>query len=224
MQTILITGANKGIGFALAKHLAKQPETRLLLTARNPEAGQAAADELRVEFYPLDVASPDSVEHLKRDLALDSLDGLINNAGVYGGDRQRFPNLDLNTLRQVLETNLYGVINLTQTLLPLLKAAPEARILNISSGMGQFQDVGPGALAYRISKAALNMFTANAAVELQGTNVKIVSVCPGWVRTDMSGAGANLTPEDSAARIAPLLNKSDLESGRFYRHGEQISF
>ena len=222
--TILITGANKGIGYALAETLAKQPDTRILLTARNPETGEAAARRLGVEFYPLDVASADSVEHLRRDLPIDSLDVLINNAGIWGGDAQAFPKLNLDTLRTVLETNLYGAINLTQTLLPRLQAASQARVLNISSGLGQFQDVGPGSLAYRVSKAALNMFTANAAAELAGTSVKIVSVCPGWVQTDMGGAQASLTPEESAARIVPLLSRSDLESGRFYRYGKQISF
>lgn len=224
MPTILITGANKGIGYALAKHLAKRPDTQVLLTARDPEAGQAAADELGVEFYSLDVSSPDSIDHLRCDLALESLDVLINNAGIWGGNRQSFFDLSLDTLREVLETNLYGAINLTQSLLPLLKAAPEARVLNISSGMGQFQNVGPGALAYRISKAALNMFTASAAAELADTNVKVVSVCPGWVRTDMGGPNANLTPDESAARIVPLLSKTNLESGKFYRYGEQISY
>ena len=224
MQTILITGASRGIGYALAAALAAQPGTRVFLTARNPETGQAAAERVGAEFLPLDVASRGSIEHLRRDLPVDSLDVLVNNAGIYGGDEQSFPNLNPELLRNVLETNLYGAIELSQALLPRLHASPAGRILNVSSGMGQFQDVGPGALAYRISKAALNMFTANAAAELAGSSVKIVSVCPGWVQTDMGGPRASLTPEESAERILPLLSMDNLRSGKFYRYGEPINF
>ena len=224
MANILITGANQGIGLALATELAKDSTNQVIVTARRAEEGERVASQIGADFYSLDVTSNDSVKHLVKDLKIDSLDVLINNAGIWGEGEQNFPTLNLESLRQVMETNLYGVINVTQKLFPRLQKSSGARILNISSGLGQFQDVGPGSLAYRASKAALNMFTANAAAELKDSPVKIVSVCPGWVQTHMGGPNATLTPEEAAGKITPLVTKPDLESGKFYRFGKVIDW
>lgn len=224
MKIAIITGANKGIGYAIAKQLSKNENIKVILTARKGKEGQQAADELGAEFLQLDITNGESVDSFIKNLPVNQVDYLINNAGIYGGDLQRFPDADLEVIKNVMETNVYGHINVTQKLLDMLRKSPDARIINISSGMGQFQDVGGGALAYRMSKAALNMFTANAAAELSGTNVKIVAVCPGWVQTDMGGQNASISAEESAARIIPLLEDPNLQSGEFYRYGKVVGW
>jgi len=192
---IVVTGANRGIGFEICRQLAARG-ARVILTARKPDAGekaiqQLAGQKLSARFYPLDVTSAQSVQSLREFLERDlgGLDVLINNAGILPDDDANGLEVNLAAVRATLETNTLAPLQIAQMLAPLLRRSPDARLINISSGMGALSDMGGDHAAYRISKAALNAVTGILAAELSGT-VVVNSMCPGWVRTDMGGPNA----------------------------------
>jgi NAD(P)-dependent dehydrogenase (short-subunit alcohol dehydrogenase family) len=210
-----ITGANRGIGLETARGLGKLGIT-VLLGSRDKAKGETAAVALRkegianVEAVQFDVAN---FEDHKRIASLieqrfGKLDILVNNAGVSidGGDFSApggfntTSTVPLKLLRETFETNFFGVVGLTQTLLPLLKLSPAGRIVNLSSILGSLSLAADTsspiysvkAFAYDASKTALNSFTIHLAAELRGTNIKVNSAHPGWVKTDMGGPSAPL--------------------------------
>jgi NAD(P)-dependent dehydrogenase (short-subunit alcohol dehydrogenase family) len=157
---------------------------------------------------------------------LGRADVLVNNAGVMldGGGR-RIADLSLDVLQATLEVNLYGALRVTQALLPMMRRHRYGRIVNLSSGLGQLADMGSGTPAYRISKTALNAFTRILAAELEGTNIKVNSLCPGWVRTDLGGPNAPRSVEegaDTAVWLATLPDKGP--SGGFFRDRKRIAW
>ena len=173
----------------------------MILTSRDPAKGEAAAGRLQgegldVRHHQLDVADDDGIARLAEFIRSEfgRLDILINNAGIARGrdePRERAMRTFEATpggLREVLATNLIGPFLLCQALIPLMQGC--GRVVNVSSGMGQLSEMGGGFPAYRISKAGLNALTRIFASELEGTGIKVNAVCPGWVRTDMGGAGA----------------------------------
>jgi NAD(P)-dependent dehydrogenase (short-subunit alcohol dehydrogenase family) len=124
-----------------------------------------------------------------------------------------------------METNVYGVLRVTQALIPLMKKQNYGRIVNVSSGMGQLHDMGGGSTGYRISKTALNALTRIFASELQGTNILVNSVCPGWVKTDMGGENASRTPEEGVDTIVWLATLADGgATGGFFRDRKSIDW
>src|SRR5215471_14244820 len=192
---IVVTGGNRGIGFEICRQLA-ECGAQVLLTARKPEAGQAAVNKLAsqklsAQFHALNVTSAESIVVLRDFLkqAGGRLDVLINNAGIISDEEASGLEVKLSTVWTTLETNTLAPLHLAQTLAPLLKRSQGGRIVNMSSGMGALSDMEGGYAAYRISKAALNAVTGILAAELRGT-VAVNSMCPGWVRTDMGGANA----------------------------------
>ena len=135
----------------------------------------------------------------------------------------RISELNLETLSWTIETNLYGTLRVTQTVLPLMRKHGYGRIVNMSSGLGQLCDMHAGTPAYRISKTALNAVTRILADELQGTNIKVNSMCPGWVRTDLGGPNATRSVEEGAATAVWLATlPDDGPSGGFFRDREAI--
>jgi NAD(P)-dependent dehydrogenase (short-subunit alcohol dehydrogenase family) len=149
---------------------------------------------------------------------------LVNNAGIYI-DRNSVFDTQIDTLQETMETNVYGVLRVTQALIPLMKKQNYGRIVNVSSGAGQLSDMQGGLPGYRISKAALNALTRIFASELQGTNILVNSVCPGWVKTDMGGSNAPLTPEqgvDTIVWLATLVD--DSPTGKFFRNRKLIAW
>jgi NAD(P)-dependent dehydrogenase (short-subunit alcohol dehydrogenase family) len=187
---VVVTGANRGIGFEISRQLASRG-AQVILTARKPEAGKAAvkklaAQNLTVQFRPLDVTSTKSIvalrEFLKR--AYGRLDVLINNAGIIAKGDAPGLEVDMETVRVTLETNALGPLHLSQA--PLLQRGKHGRIVNISSGMGAFSEMDGDYAAYRISKTALNAITAILAAGLR-RKIAVNAVCPGWVRTAMGG-------------------------------------
>lgn len=228
----LVTGAYRGLGYAACQELARLGY-RVILTARRGEAGQQAAERLRVaghavHHHHLDVTDPASIERLPRFIqqTFGRLDVLINNAGIFpdpspGSGAESVFAADPDTIRQGFETNTLGPLRLCQSLIPLMEG--EGRIVNVSSGMGQLSDMNGCCPGYRLSKTALNAVTRIFADELRGTGIKINSVCPGWVRTEMGGAEAPLTLEEGVRGIiwAATL-PSDGPSGGFFRHGQPI--
>jgi len=227
----VVTGGNRGIGLEIARQLARQPGIRVVLTAREEAKARAAAKKLRdegleVDSHPLDVTSEMSVKTFAGWLesACKRCDILVNNAGVMLDPRgSRVLDSKLVTWRDTLETNLIGPLLLAQALVPLLKRNGYGRIVNVSSGQGQLSDMGVGTPAYRVSKTALNALTRTLAAELKGSGILVNSMCPGWVRTDMGGAGAPRTVEqgaDTAVWLATLPD--DGPSGGFFRDRRPI--
>jgi len=218
----LITGANKGIGLETARQLAPLGIT-ILLGSRDAARGEAAAQTLRdegldVTAFPLDVTSSDSIQQAAQQIETQygRLDILINNAGVMlPGDFSPVSQTSLKTLRDTYDTNFFGLIELTQALLPLIRKSNAGRIVNLSSILGSNTlHSQPGSpiydsklLAYDSSKAALNSFTIHLAYELKDTLIKVNAAHPGWVKTDIGGDGATMELVDGAktsVRLAML--------------------
>jgi NAD(P)-dependent dehydrogenase (short-subunit alcohol dehydrogenase family) len=228
----VLTGAYRGLGLETARQLADLGY-RVLLTARRESEGRSAAETLAadgadVRFAALDVTVAASIRALKDLLVRDygRLDVLINNAGIFPDPSPGTPGAsifeaDLETIRTAFETNTLAALRLCQQLIPLMQG--HGRVVNVSSGMGQLSEMNGCCPAYRLSKVSLNALTRIFADELKGTDVKINSVCPGWVQTDMGGPNATLTVEEGARGIAWAATlPADGPSGGFFRHGEPI--
>ncbi len=218
-QTIaLITGANKGLGFAAARQLGALGIT-VLVGARDDGRGQAAAAELRVagvdaHYLPLDVTDAASIQAAAGRIAEDygRLDILVNNAGV-SLEQGRAPSaMPIEAVRRTYETNVFGVVAVTNALLPLLRRVPAARVVNMSSSLGSLTRAAgprpafgaPDALAYNSSKAALNALTLQYANELRDTPIKVNAADPGYCATDFTGGRGRRSAMDGA-RIAVRL-------------------
>lgn len=217
----LVTGANRGIGLEISKQLAEKGIT-VIMTARIMHLGRPLVNELRkqwkhVWYHQLDVTEETSINDLYHYLEGDcgKLDILINNAGVFSDYDKSIPEVDLDTMRTTMETNLYGPVRLIQVLLPLLKNSEDPRIINLSSTMGQLSTMESGSPAYRISKAALNAFTIILSHELSGSGIKVNSMHPGWVKTDMGGAGASRSILEGADTAVWLATADGIPNGKF---------
>ena len=229
-QIAVVTGANRGIGLEICRQLAENG-LEVILTARRPQAAEAASQSLSsvgtVRAHGLDVTSDDSVRDLADFIEREygRLNVLINNAGIMLSDGPGTGLLDvpLDTVRQTMETNTYGPLRLVRKLHGLLQAGKPARIVNMSSGLGQLFDMTGGNVAYRLSKTALNALTRIMAAELPG--ILVNSVCPGWVRTDMGGSGAPRSVQTGADTPVWLATDPDLqETGAFFRDRKRIEW
>jgi len=216
-KTALVTGANKGIGFAIAHGLGAVGFT-VAVGAREDTRREDAVERLRaagVDAFgvALDVTSDDSVAAAAATIKQKAgrLDVLVNNAGISGrtdGGAQDPTMLDLDVVRTVLETNVFGVVRVTNAMLALLRHADSPRIVNMSSNMGSLTlQTGPIMSAYAASKTMLNSITAQYARRLADTGVMVNAACPGYVATDFTGFNGARTPEQGAAiaiRLATL--------------------
>lgn len=220
----LVTGANKGIGFEIARELAEK-DFRVFLAARDPQRGAAAAATLRktgarVEFLQLDVADLRSIKRAFEEFSAqaDHLDVLVNNAGIYEDRGASILDIDPQVIRTTLETNAFGPLLVTQQFWPLLAKSGSGRVINMSSGMGALHDMGGDSPAYSLSKTALNAVTRQFAAELKDKGITVNSVCPGWVHTDMGGAGAPRTPQQGADTVIWLATEAPADlTGLFLR-------
>nr|WP_315871076.1 SDR family oxidoreductase [Trichocoleus desertorum] len=226
----VVTGANRGLGLETSRQLAKQG-VYIILTSRDQAKGQAVVQQLQSEglevgYHPLDVTDAASVQQLAQFVRdqFGHLEILVNNAGIgLDFDNDSLFNLQIEILTQTLQTNLYGPILLSQALIPLMQVRGYGRVVNVSSGAGQLSDMNSGYSSYRMSKTALNALTRILANELQGSNILVNSVCPGWVRTDMGGPDAPRTPEQGADTIALLATLPDGgPTGGFFRDRQPI--
>jgi NAD(P)-dependent dehydrogenase (short-subunit alcohol dehydrogenase family) len=234
----LITGANKGIGLETACQLGKLG-FHVLLGARDAGAGARAAAGLtqqgvRADALTLDVASPSSIARAAADVAarFAALDVLVNNAGVLLDDHALPPSAQsLDVWRRTFEVNFFGTIAVTQAFLPLLRAAPAARIVNLSSRLASLtQHSDPHSsiyhskdAAYNVSKTAVNAWTVNLAYELRDTPIKVNAAHPGHVKTDMGGASAPVELVDGARTSVALATlEADGPSGRFIHMGAEL--
>jgi len=201
----VVTGGNKGIGYEICRQLARKG-LRVVLTSRDAEKGWEARkklekDGLEVQHHQLEVTDQASVAALARHIESEygRVDVLVNNAGVLIGSRSNSVLKEMEeTFRTTLETNFYGALRMCQALVPLMQKNHYGRVVNLSSGLGQLDDMGDGTPAYRVSKTALNALTRMVASAVEGDNILVNSMCPGWVRTDMGGPGASRSVEQGA--------------------------
>lgn len=225
----LITGGNRGIGFEVCRQLAVRGFA-VVLTARDAAKARAAASKLvkigRVESLILDVADARSIDQAAAEIAsrYDHLDVLINNAGINYDTWETAANADIDgTVAETIRTNLLGPWRMCQAFLPLLRKSRAARIVNVSSESGSLASMGAGPPAYQITKGALNALTRTLAGELRGDHILVNAVCPGWVATDMGGAGAPRSVDEGAASVvwaATLPNNGP--TGGFFRDGKPL--
>jgi len=235
----LVTGANKGIGFEVARQLARKG-FHVFLGARNEEAGTAAAQKLNreakeegsaentrrgaVTALKIDVSKPDSIRRGTEEFSRtsDRLDVLVNNAGILLDDDKEILMTTPQVFETTLRTNTLGALLVSQAFAPFLKRSDTPRIVNVSSGGGQLADGADGwAPAYCISKTALNGVTVQLAAVLP--KFAINSVCPGWVRTDMGGSNATRSVAEGASGIVWLAaDAPQKETGKFWRDRKVI--
>ncbi len=226
----LISGANKGIGFEIARGLGAK-KIKVLVGARDKARGQAAVEKLKAEdadarFVQLDVTDPGTIQRAAEwiEKEFGRLDILVNNAGI--GDMGAKPSgADLARVRQVYETNLFGPMAMTQAMLPLLRKSRHGRIVNVSSGLGSLtlanQPDSPIAqmaiLGYNTSKTALNSMTVQFANELRDTPIKVNAICPGYCATDLNGnSGPRSAAQGAVAAIEYATIGADGPTGGYF--------
>jgi len=221
----IVTGANRGIGFEVCRQLAAKGFT-VLLGARDLEKGRAAAAKLTpaVLAVELDVSNPDDPARLARQIAQDynRIDVLVNNAGVHYDSDETAITADWRVVREAFEVNLFGAWRMSQAIAPLMRAARHGRIVNVSSQAGSLTTIRGGTPAYSTSKAALNALTRVLAGDLAGTGVLVNAVCPGWVATDMGGAGGRPVAEGAAGIVWAATLPDDGPTGGFFRDGKPL--
>ncbi len=237
-KVALVTGANRGLGLGCATKLAEMGY-QVCLVGRKANELEKITSDLKAKGYKAgfllaDVSKEDEIKKLKSafDKNYSHLDILINNAGVFS-ETMDFskPELvlaslvDSKILKETFETNTLSAYRMIQAFLPLFKKQGSGKIVNVSSGLGQLSEMDANWPAYRISKTALNAVTKIFAAEVKDTKIKINSVCPGWVKTDMGGAGATRELEEGVNSILwPALIDDNGPTGGFFRDGKAISW
>jgi len=232
MKSALVTGANKGIGFEVARLLAKKGYF-VYLGSRSLESGLSAVEKLKadgisgVEAIQLDVTDSGSVDAARALIGqkTEVLDLLVNNAGISGGFGQSALTSSIDQFKSVYDTNLFGVVRVTQAFIDLLKKSLEPRVVNVSTAMASLTmaaDLNNGSfptrfVVYQSSKTALNMYTVNLAYELRDTPFKVNAVCPGYTQTDFTGHQGTSTVEQAGQRIVKYaIVDQDGPTGQFF--------
>jgi NAD(P)-dependent dehydrogenase (short-subunit alcohol dehydrogenase family) len=219
MTTILITGANRGIGLALAETFIARGD-RVIATMRDPFRLPdllKTAPRALCAVIGMEVTDQRSVDRAAASVK-EPIDVLINNAGVYGSRTDSSLEVDLGTFAEVLAVNTLAPIRVARAFLPQLKTSKAPRILSISSQMGALSGSASGSIAYRASKAALNKAMQVVASDLRADGIAVAVAHPGWVQTDMGGGGADLTAQESARGLIALIDRLTLkETGQFFR-------
>jgi NAD(P)-dependent dehydrogenase (short-subunit alcohol dehydrogenase family) len=238
IKNVFITGANKGIGFETAKQMA-QLGYFVFIGSRDKHKGIDAVKKLNdlgisnVATIEIDVTDIGSIKQAKKELAsnIEALDVLINNAGIGGERPQNASELKLENLRQVFETNFFGVIQTTQQFISLLKKSADPRIINVSSEVGSLtvqsnpawkQYDNAKLTAYASSKTALNAFTVMLAYELKDANFKINSVTPGYTATDLNQFKGPQTVEQGVRAIVKYATTTEEVTGKFFKEEGEV--
>jgi len=227
----LVTGANKGIGFEIARQLGEEG-IRILVGARDPHRGEAAAAELRskglaVRYVQIDLTDPVTISDAVADIEAHEkrLDILINNAAITSAGDGAPSAANIEAVRRTFDTNFFGTLAVTQSVLSLLKRSTSGRLVNVSSGLGSLAQLGdPNSefssfrfIGYSASKAALNMLTIQLAAELRDTGIKVNSADPGYTATDLNRHRGRQTVTEGAAAVVRLaLLPDDGPTGGFF--------
>ena len=223
MPTVLITGANRGIGLALARGYAAEG-WRVHACCRDPDQAkdlnalkEGSGDRLAV--HRLDVTDGPQVANLARELAEEAIDVLINNAGI-GGPRGGFGEIDHDRWQPVFAVNTFAPLRVAERFVEQVARGERKLIVNISSKMGSIAaNVSSDSIIYRASKTALNQVSKSLSVALAPRGITVILFHPGWVSTDMGGSQAPVTPEDSAAGIrAVIARATPTDNGRFFNY------
>jgi NAD(P)-dependent dehydrogenase (short-subunit alcohol dehydrogenase family) len=229
MPTVLVTGASRGIGLEFVRQYCTDGWS-VLACCRHPERAtvlrELASSHERLRVHALDVSDFAAVDVLAQQLRGQSIDVLINNAGIYGptpgaqhDPRQEFGHMDYTGWQHLFVVNTQAAYKMAEAFIDHVAASEQRKIVAISTGMASIGDAGGGFYAYRTTKAALNMAMVALAHDLAPRRVRVGLLCPGWVRTDMGGPNATLSAQESVrglrARIAEL---DDTRSGQFISH------
>tara|TARA_Y200000002_G_C22686373_1_gene666152 strand:+ start:1035 stop:1727 length:693 start_codon:yes stop_codon:yes gene_type:complete len=225
-KNIVITGGNRGIGNGLLKIFSE--EHNVVITVRDKEKGEQAIQELKgldniLDYVVMDVNSNEMILNGREEIKekLGHVDLLINNAGIFIKEHnlQAIETSD-ETILKTFNTNTLGVLRMCKSIVPIMPNG--GRIINVSSGMGQLDDMEGGFTAYRLSKTSLNSLTKILSKELSNLGIKVNTICPGWVRTDMGGDNATLSIKESASNIFAFALDDEFPNGQFLRHGKKI--
>ncbi|MFT4551895.1 MAG: NAD(P)-dependent dehydrogenase (short-subunit alcohol dehydrogenase family) [Chlamydiales bacterium] len=229
MPTVMVTGANRGLGLEFSRqYLGKG--WKVLATCREPEAAKTLQD-LHSEFgdslrvYSLDLSKQNDIEELKKEIEGEALDVLINNAGVYYGRSQSFGDINYDDWEKTMQVNLMAPVKMAEVFLENLLKGEKKCLVNITSLMGSITDnQGGGSYLYRSSKAALNAVIKSISIDLKNQGVIATVLHPGWVKTDMGGPNALISPEESIQGMCKVIDQLTLEkSGKFFRYdGNEI--
>lgn len=229
MSVLLVTGANRGLGLEFVRQYSADG-WEVLATSRQPEQSnelkQHAAQHPTVVVHCLDVTDEESVQDLADKLDGKPIDVLLHSSGIYPRKGQHVGEIDYDGWREALETNLFGVMRVTEALLENVAASQRKQIAAISTSLSSLRGVQNGSVAqagtsyqYRSSKTALNMALSILAKELEPRGISVVLLDPGWVKTDMGGAHAPLSPRESIAGMRKVLAGNPTEiSGKFLGH------
>lgn len=211
MPSVLITGANRGIGLGLTKaYLAKG--WAVTATCRDPDnAPELKALSGKIHFHPLDVTNHKEIDALAKEIEGQAIDVLINNAGVLGSDSfekggagQTLGDIDYEGLRHTLEVNTIAPLKVTEALLPNLELGDQKKLIAITSRMGSLAEMEGGFISYRTSKAALNAIMRNLSIGLKEKGIAVAVLHPGWVKTDM---GSDEAPVEIAESVQGLIEQ-----------------
>ncbi|GAB4357098.1 MAG: SDR family oxidoreductase [Methylohalobius sp. ZOD2] len=221
MPTVLVTGANRGIGLEFVRQYL-QAGWRVLACCRRPREArdlQALTNRFdALHIHPLDISDFERIDQLAADLRAEPIDLLINNAGIYGDVRGRgFGKLDHRKWQEVFRVNVQGTVKMCEAFLPHVVASDRKLMVALSSKMGSIADNSSGgSILYRSSKAALNMAMKSISIDLRPQGVGVLIFHPGWVETDMGGSNALISPEESVRGMNRQIEGFTLEdSGRF---------
>lgn len=219
MPTLLITGANRGIGLELTRQYAAAGWD-IVACCRDPAtAGDLKAASGKVAVEKLDVTDYPAVDALAARYQDRPLDLLINNAGIYGNRNPSLSIADYDDYLKVLQVNSVAPMKVALAMLPALKKAKNAKIATVSSRMGSIGASSGGSYVYRASKAAINAAMHSLALDLKASGIACILLHPGWVKTDMGGQGADITPQVSAAGIKAVIERATVgDTGKFYNY------
>lgn len=229
MKTVLVTGANRGIGFETARQLAVRG-FHVAIGVRSEEQGQKALRELeglgKISLLPVDVSFSKSIaEAASKFATTGQLDVLINNAGIYPDEGLSMLTISRERMVSTFQTNTFGPLEMTQAFLPYLKKSPAARVINVSSGYGQLDGLSANVPSYCLSKLALNGVTIMLSEALKSDGIAVNSMCPGWVRTDMGGSAAPRSVEEGADTAVWLAAEAEQKlTGKIFRDRKEISW
>jgi NAD(P)-dependent dehydrogenase (short-subunit alcohol dehydrogenase family) len=230
MKTVLITGANRGIGFETARQLATRG-FNVVVGARSEQGGKKAVQELqtlgKASLLVVDVSNSKSIAlAASKFSSVGQLDVLINNAGIYPDEGTSILTISSEQMESTFQTNTFGALEMTQAFLPYLKkSSPTARVINVSSGYGQLDGLSANVPSYCLSKLALNGITIMLAEALKEYTIAVNSMCPGWVRTDMGGSSAPRSVEEGADTAVWLATEANQRlTGKFFRDRKEIGW